>query len=440
MDLPTELLDLICQEVDLDGLLALACLCSRLHRIALPILFDRTGFNGSSVSVRDQRFGDAFVKISKAIRLSLTTTKLDHLDCILSVEERGVTVRMKELRKLFSQPTLVSRVDLRFADAARGTVFPGTFFALLNSLANTKCDRLHIRFPRLSYYSAGIGRKVEWKPVHTCKEITISMEFFVEALLKWLVLSINSSPIQTFRFYNNPRACDTTIKTALPQLLLDHVELPHLTKLHISTIVAGEDILKILTRHSTVQTFNFNPPSIQNWDVSQESSVCTLPCLTRLAAPAGLVCRISAQGVAPKLHTVHLHLERPGRFSDFVRSFIAALVAISSCPTVHHLSLSMNGGSPVVELMRLCDVSFMPQLVSSHITHLTLFSAQFSVVELFSQWIVALFPNLEFLMFHELLDPDTQIDLRRQLKEISPTVVLAFDDNESTQWLSEPAV
>ena len=114
MDLPTELLNLICQEVDLDGLLALACLCARLHRIALPVLFDRTGFNGSSVSVRDRCFGDAFVKISKAIRLSFTTTKLDHLYCHLSFDQRGVMERMKELQKLFSQPTLVSRVDLRF--------------------------------------------------------------------------------------------------------------------------------------------------------------------------------------------------------------------------------------------------------------------------------------------------------------------------------------
>jgi hypothetical protein len=85
---------------------------------------------------------------------------------------------------------------------------------------------------------------------------------------------------------------------------------------------------------------------------------------------------------------------------------------------------------------------FMTSLVSSRITHLTLFSVGFGVVELLSQWIAALFPKLESLVLHELVDPNSaQINkLRKQLKEMCPNVKLVFDDNESTQWLGKPVV
>ena len=442
MHLPTELLDLICREVDLDGLLALCSLCNRLHCIALPIFFDRTGFNGSSVTVRDRSIENVFVKISKAIRLSFTAMKLDHLDCMLNVQERGVVQKMKDLRELFNKLTLVSCVDLRFIGAPKGTTFPSVFFALLNSLENTKCVRLHIQPPTLRHYSAGIGSKKDWKPVHTCTEIHISMNVTVslcEAFMKWLVLSINSSPIQIFKFSSTQNRDEARLP-----FLLDRVDLPHLTELHISTVVRPDDFDRILSKHSIIQllcvTLPYRPSMYDRYSSHrQESYPYNLPHLTRLAAPPSVIGYILAQGKTPTLHAIHIQTAfRPAQYS-----LMQCLVAICLSPTVRRLSLC----NCVVQYMRLGngpDESFLPHQVSYHITHLTLFMARFDMrIQLLLRWISALFPSLETLVLHEFVTNGRSY-VRKQLKEICPTVELSFDDDESTQpvaqWLGKAVI
>ena len=306
--------------------------------MALEVHFAQIGFNGSSILTRDQTVDKTFFKLLRGIRLSFSITKLDHVDCELNVERIGrfgVLNRMKELQKLFDRPTYVSHIILRFTGVAHVTTFWNIFFTLLNSITNTECDRLHIQFPTFhssESYRSRIGSRFRWNPTRTIKEITISINnTFLESSLKWLVLSINSSPVQIIRF-SSPGDMET-----LP-LFLSQAELPHLTGLHISSTVAAKDIFTFLVRHLKIKTLDVSC-TMQAVLLPQLRIRYRLRCLTKLAASTDIICHILSTGQASKLHAVYI---RPPYSPLGGRSLLKTLIALSKCPSIHRLSLFID--------------------------------------------------------------------------------------------------
>jgi F-box domain len=233
-DLPSELLHIICQQLGDDDLVALARLSAHLHRIALPMYFERIGFDGSTLKLGGSQ-GMPF-KVLKRLRLSFTLEKLKSVHCVFTYT--GTLDDVREIRKFIALVPAVSSLSLSlpvirpFFDVYSESVIE-TLFALIDTLHDKSCNRLEIIHLRLPDYQNLTGL-TKLRPVETFQEVILQGIYDQREadpitsspqslFLDWLILSMNNSPIHTFKF--------TGQNSYTLSALLDRAVLPHLTKI-----------------------------------------------------------------------------------------------------------------------------------------------------------------------------------------------------------------
>jgi F-box domain len=440
MDLPTEVLTIILQQLHFDDLLLIACSCTRLNDIALRLFFHSVDFHPEApeASLNIGVHPNQPFTILKGIRLSVTLRALHTLRCYFS--SHSLIEEMKEVLELLILLPTVSSVHLTFPsyphsqslhpyysmsyllgsfplwrseNDPKWLSFAKILLALLNALGGKSCTRLEIigLTPPASLKSW--RRRGALQAAYTLTEVIISTGGTLSGtLLDWVIQSINASPIRKLNlttYYH----WDLTALT-----VLSRAKLPHLTDFHMCLSNQVRDLVSCLRQNPNITSMR-----VVGWYpyAGVKLDMCPLPHLTHLAAtPKFLIDFFSFPDHFPALHTVHLLTaglssstpEEP-QYTFSSVELTQAFSALRSCPTVRCMSLTMDHGIHVAPWMMefRSPVDAEPQRMKSpfalhHILHLTVYAGSMfqdsMFQDVFAPWLGIMFPNLKTLVFDDL--------------------------------------
>ncbi|KAJ7747178.1 hypothetical protein DFH07DRAFT_776131 [Mycena maculata] len=80
LDLPNELLHIICQDLDDDGLLHLASTCRRINLLAIPLVFSRCDYELPTSSIPSIHLTSGNIRLLQALSIASFVTSIDVLD------------------------------------------------------------------------------------------------------------------------------------------------------------------------------------------------------------------------------------------------------------------------------------------------------------------------------------------------------------------------
>ncbi|KAJ6598855.1 hypothetical protein DFH09DRAFT_17046 [Mycena vulgaris] len=156
LGLPDELILLIFDHLDPDGLLCLAMLCRRLHYIALPLYFTRHGMDDPAQNAKFNILDSRRDPLS-ALQIALFIPAVAELFCFFPHDEKSIHhifPHIRRLRVLFTRLTSVRKVTLVLdaPSSAPGDSSDGVeawaleFGELLNMILKRGCTSLTVRY------------------------------------------------------------------------------------------------------------------------------------------------------------------------------------------------------------------------------------------------------------------------------------------------------
>jgi hypothetical protein len=220
-DLPTKLLDAICNYVkDDDSLIALASLCTQLNTIALPIYFTCIRFDGSSLCM-GYPGGPTLsyaLKVLKGMCLSLALApgqKLKKGLTTLKYQFTGDTTNdpFTALITLLDDIPYISSVDLHLGNC---TYLWPEFYPLMQALGGKSCTSLKITHFRHQSPAPSLAT-----PLPNLKTLYISGLGFSPIFQAWVISIMNSSPLRVLELELAP--------CAILKLFGSTVQVPYLT-------------------------------------------------------------------------------------------------------------------------------------------------------------------------------------------------------------------
>lgn len=438
--LPNELLSIIIKQVQPCDLLSIACVCNRLHAIAIQLYFDHIKFypDKETSLILGNPLDRPFTHL-KGLRLSFSFLQPLHmLHCKFSND--GLIQEMQEVTELITWLPSVSAVHLKFARIVHKTSwgvarpaepthpnwakFTKTLLALLNSLQGKSCIRLKIvdMIPPSSVEPA--GRRLPVLPVHTLREVTLlTGNTLFGRLLDWVVQSLTHSPINRLKLITYNRFDLTAFAVLSP------TELPYLTDLQLCLSDQFSDTIPCINRHPVLTSLRILNFIVRDW----KTNVCPLPKLTKIAAVPNFVVKLlSLPGSAPALDTIHLLTDSSSSSRDKEPYYYwkpdeitQTFAIISRHPNIRCLSLTLNQG-PATAWMSHIGSSMVttgreePTYIElRHVLHLTVLGAKTEAVSVLL-WLRMLFPQLKTLSFRDLiLEPHIKLPFFQELKKLS---------------------
>jgi hypothetical protein len=321
---------------DIDVLLSLASLCTRLHSIALPIYFARLEFDGSSLRLGFSKLmiKDHVSRILKGIRLSFPpfiqdlTSLTCHLYSFSRADFNGVL-------NLLDYVHAVSDINLRFGHGKSGSLAP-ELFSVLAAFGKKRCKSLNIVDLPQGHKQL---RALEFQPWNTLESISIWVDDLSPEVLHWIVLSINSSPL---------RALELSIENQQDiQTLLSQSTAPYLKELWVIPQVPINEIMTFLSRHPGITKLHISADG----DLPRKLDTYALRHLSSLsAAPAVVALLLSQPGRAPNLTYIHLFTDSSYTATqswemvyrdDDEMELIQVFALLQSYPRITFLSLTL---------------------------------------------------------------------------------------------------
>jgi len=388
-ELPNEILLMILSALDTIDLYTLAVVCKRLHYTALPIYLSKFDLKQAAESLL---FTQKNLPGIRGLRLALFVNTLDRVQLSVdSLQNAGPKGKyLLSTQRLLSRMSRISSIDLSVPAHLSWTsaVHTSTMQDFLNILPGKSCQQLTISGEGIVDFFA--DPKAEMQILNSLQQVTFNSSFlFRPPYLRWMVESLNASPIHSLNIRYLGDTCN----------LLSSLHMPYLEDLSFSCQVYGKsqriDLAAFLGRHDKLRTLALHP-------------LGTSHCAPLETGISGLV---ELKGDIPILLNL---LSGPKAF-QLLNSVTVAPVLVSSTQlaqffkylaqtTVSHLSLSLNHDSTFEKWITLSSYNLRNSgaRVETQLIHLTslelVLGADASLLSKIPKWL-ALFPALASVSF-----------------------------------------
>ena len=261
LSLPTELIEMVVQEMEDDDVYSLSLLSRRLHFVALPIFISRQpgllGFGNLQLSKTP-------LKLLRAARVALFIQHFDHVTVNLMAME-PVLPMLKSLGRLFSRIEYVGSISLQSLN------FGGTLdtkqvvkglVPFMEGLREKSCTTVLMSGITIPSERKG-GRRIEISPLTTLTTFDLHYSMLANPSIRnWIIRTINMSPITTLSLNRVAFSADKSSFGKDLSLLT----LPFLTELSIiiRDTLQFDDLSAFLCHHRGISNLTFKCDIIIN--------------------------------------------------------------------------------------------------------------------------------------------------------------------------------
>jgi hypothetical protein len=269
LSLPTELLEMVVNNLGDEDVYSLSLLSKRLHFLALPIYCSR--MHCRSLKEGYLHLYTSPLKILRAARTALYVQKLAYVSVDLAVQ--GLIPVLKGLSRLIYRMESVGSVQFGCVCIPRGAMDQAKvvkeFARLLEILACKSCTSVSFCGMKVASGQKS-GPRGEISPLTALQYLNISSSILASSWIRtWIIRSINLSPITNLKLNEVALSVDT-MSFGKDLCLLT---LPSLTSLSLTFFesLQFDDIVAFLCRHHRIVTLRLKGRSVIN------SRTSTLP-------------------------------------------------------------------------------------------------------------------------------------------------------------------
>jgi hypothetical protein len=416
LSLPTELIEMVVQEMEDDDVYSLSLLSRRLHSVALPIFISRQpGF----FEFERLQLSKSPLKMLRAARVALFVQHLDHVTVNLTPME-PVLPMLKSLGRLFSRIEYVGSISLQsltFGNTLDTKQVVKGLVPFMEALQEKSCTTLRMSGITFPSERKG-GQRIEISPLTTLTTFDLHYSMLANLSIRnWIIRTINMSPITTL--------CLNRVTFSAEKLSLGKdlslLTLPFLTELSIIVLdnLQFDDVSAFLCRHRGISNLTFKCDTIIN-SSTPPLPKDALPLLDTLqATPQYIQHFLRPRDSLPNLRHVDLDPDFPlrsERIEPFPTERLADVEDTLACLALRDGITSLGfflplDGTAITWLTRRCHpqggkrMDVERSLV--HIKYLELHTAlrfliNAETISLIPKWL-SLFPSLQYANFSNML-------------------------------------
>ena len=279
---------MVLKPLTVSDLYNLALLCRRLHVVALSLYFKKREVYMCSDAVDISPIHDALDMA--AVGLALFIRRLNHLECVVSVNN---TLQTRRLNRLILRMSAVSTVHFRLFGYGLDLFRTNPLSTLLKALENKKCRSLSVSGDIRNTFTKRPNATVP--PIVTLTSFKITNPVLLRPRwLKWTVESLQCSPLTCL----DVTGCTVDLANALPSFTL-----PHLSQLRLECVNLPVSVLDpFLSRHPTIRTLKI-------LSLQQDAPIKTklFPSLTLLHGETVSLTHLLAKPMSfPRLKSIHV--------------------------------------------------------------------------------------------------------------------------------------